>query len=751
MTERVYDLVFEIPLCLIAVLVFGPSLGIEVFGVSQIFLFVLFLGICGSCRFWNGFLKGAVPGLMAAVSGAVILAREKETRLDFVLEHLWVVSLFLLVAACCIWGRGMAQVLLVRRAGILVLAAVLFAGMYRWMNLQKVTVVSAMFLLAVCGAQEAQQIWKKEGDEDPKAHLVYLLPFFALLCLLVWVAPSSDKPYDWAFAKKLAERAKENIKLSGNFFHRGDEDFGTLQVGFSASGGIFGNLRKKKPAEVLKITGGLDVGPRVYLAGKYFDAFDGKHWSSKNEGAENAALLDALETYGAVFRYDPEYVRDYLWEVALNVEYADFHTKYFFVPEKSFLKTGELGGKPFAVRGGDLLSPKTLGYRTGYGVHYFRLNQKSDLFRDFLKDAGEMDRDSWERILDRTFLRETDGVTYRDYLDYRDGIYTYDLPETLLSERACEYLKGYLQEAGSDAEILERLESLFRGYTYTLEPGELPETVQSPEDFVDYFLFETGKGYCTHFASAFVLLARSQGIPARYVQGFYAKKGDAREVTITSDMAHAWPEAYIDGVGWIAYEPTPGFLEGTAGWKTAVRQKEVAPIDSTQPAETPHPPEEVPGAATEPGQEAEEPLSLQIPWKLLGAILGSSLLFLAAAAFCYGKLSKRWYENLTAGEKLRVIAGRDFRILEILGEKPGVGETLEELQERLKEDFTEEERLFLKAYEQAIYSRKAVSAESVRMAEKSFEKLLLKLKARKGKRYLWYRIGLTGFSVGKRS
>ena len=53
-------------------------------------------------------------------------------------------------------------------------------------------------------------------------------------------------------------------------------------------------------------------------------------------------------------------------------------------------------------------------------------------------------------------------------------------------------------------------------YTYTLTPPEKPAN----EDFVEYFLFETNQGFCTHYASSMVMLLRSIGIPCRYVTGY---------------------------------------------------------------------------------------------------------------------------------------------------------------------------------------------------------------------------------------
>ena len=77
------------------------------------------------------------------------------------------------------------------------------------------------------------------------------------------------------------------------------------------------------------------------------------------------------------------------------------------------------------------------------------------------------------------------------------------------------------ETAGQEAVIYAIANLVRTSGEYTLSPGTTPEG----RDFVDYFLFENQKGYCVHFASAAVALLRSQGIPARYAEG-YAVNGN---------------------------------------------------------------------------------------------------------------------------------------------------------------------------------------------------------------------------------
>ena len=76
--------------------------------------------------------------------------------------------------------------------------------------------------------------------------------------------------------------------------------------------------------------------------------------------------------------------------------------------------------------------------------------------------------------------------------------------------------------AGQEAVVRSITDLVLSSGEYTLSPGTTPEG----RDFVDYFLFENHKGYCVHFASTAVALLRSQGIPARYAEGYAVTAGE---------------------------------------------------------------------------------------------------------------------------------------------------------------------------------------------------------------------------------
>jgi len=109
---------------------------------------------------------------------------------------------------------------------------------------------------------------------------------------------------------------------------------------------------------------------------------------------------------------------------------------------------------------------------------------------------------------------------------------------------------------------------LWHHYAYDLS---IPPQ-RRPGDAVDYFLFEERRGYCEQFASAMVVLLRAAGIPARLVTGYVP--GTLNRLTglleVRNSDAHAWVEVYFPRVGWVEFEPTPGFPEVAALGRAAV-------------------------------------------------------------------------------------------------------------------------------------------------------------------------------------
>ena len=86
----------------------------------------------------------------------------------------------------------------------------------------------------------------------------------------------------------------------------------------------------------------------------------------------------------------------------------------------------------------------------------------------------------------------------------------------------------------------------------------LPEPPPARVDPIEWILFDLKQGFCNYYAAAEVLMLRSVGVPARMAVGFAegAFDEEANVYIVRSLNAHAWPEVYFPGIGWIEFEPT---------------------------------------------------------------------------------------------------------------------------------------------------------------------------------------------------
>jgi protein-glutamine gamma-glutamyltransferase len=147
------------------------------------------------------------------------------------------------------------------------------------------------------------------------------------------------------------------------------------------------------------------------------------------------------------------------------------------------------------------------------------------------------------------------------HLGYRYGVD--ERPELL--NRALRLPRGYNPKAldlgreiraksPTDLDVIKNVLNIFRTelFFYTLVPPELGR------DSVDEFLFDTRRGFCEHYAAAFVVLMRAAGVPARVVTGYQG--GEMNPVgdymIVRQSEAHAWAEVWLKDAGWLRVDPT---------------------------------------------------------------------------------------------------------------------------------------------------------------------------------------------------
>jgi hypothetical protein len=136
-----------------------------------------------------------------------------------------------------------------------------------------------------------------------------------------------------------------------------------------------------------------------------------------------------------------------------------------------------------------------------------------------------------------------------------------ELPDDLPDE-VRELAEEETADATSAFDRAAALQDFFRRtgdfeYTLETEPGT------SSSDLVNFL--ENRQGYCEQYAAAMAVMARTVGIPARVAVGYLrgTVQDDGSRVVGAND-AHAWPELYFHGTGWVPFEPTPGARTGSA-------------------------------------------------------------------------------------------------------------------------------------------------------------------------------------------
>jgi transglutaminase-like putative cysteine protease len=157
-------------------------------------------------------------------------------------------------------------------------------------------------------------------------------------------------------------------------------------------------------------------------------------------------------------------------------------------------------------------------------------------------------------------------VTYTDLVDAQPGepgsVY---LEQPDISPAVGVFLEDTIRGIPSD-EVYRQLVAIqnrlrnTQEFTYSTAPATTEGLNAASADYLTNFLTRTKEGYCQQYATAFALLARQLRVPSRVVVGFLpgesvpAQPGD---YIVRGTDAHAWPEVYFDGWGWIPFEPTP--------------------------------------------------------------------------------------------------------------------------------------------------------------------------------------------------
>jgi transglutaminase-like putative cysteine protease len=240
------------------------------------------------------------------------------------------------------------------------------------------------------------------------------------------------------------------------------------------------------------------------------------------------------------------------------------------------------------------------------------------------------------------------------------------------------------------------------------------------------FVTRTRAGYCQHFAGAMALMLRFLGIPARVAVGFTSGDWQDGVWTVTDHDAHAWVEAWFEGHGWLAFDPTPGRGTLSATYTIASDSADaVAALRAGRfdlPVDGGHSGLVAPVPVDVGGEDAN-------PWPVLGGLLA-----LVAAAFSVGvaKLLRRRARYLTRDPR-RVAAATRSELVDFLRDQRldvDRAATLTELSDVLQRQAGISARAYVDAAGRARYGPPGGAAAAAREARRELRRLLHLLRER---------------------
>ena len=299
---------------------------------------------------------------------------------------------------------------------------------------------------------------------------------------------------------------------------------------------------------------------RTYWKADQLDVFDGDRWQQNDASSTSHETL-AFLTDGV----RPRNYRRWLTDIKVTVRNLRSET---FVTAGTLESPPSMPRRPGfqTSRAGIYASSRTLRRGDVYTARAY-VPQPSE--RQLRAAGGDYAAYDLGRYLDITVdPADGAGLTRRDRAEIRFEKFKAE-PQYLYSEgivgtpdelfgrsrlsRSWQLARQLRANADSPFEYVEAVERfLTRGFGYSEQPPAESRTL-------DGFMFETKIGYCQQFSGAMALLLRMGGVPARVATGFSpgSYDDDTKEYIVRDFDAHSWVEVWFNGLGWVAFDPTP--------------------------------------------------------------------------------------------------------------------------------------------------------------------------------------------------
>lgn len=326
----------------------------------------------------------------------------------------------------------------------------------------------------------------------------------------------------------------------------------------------------------LRISGNVNSG--TYLRGYSAAIYTGSGWQQLPEEDYSGFDFNPL-VYAPPYGYNPlPYDMGYASTNELKIELVNANPAYAYTPYylAGFQQTEDQAAFEF-VQDAFIRPPQNTAAYTTLQYNYALSPQNaiasgyllsSSMVETYTTEGGDVvyyvSTDSsylpvsnyWVNSQQQASLTEEE----KEYISFIQETYL-QLPEGVGDDlRTLALQMVDLQPAKTVAEwplVASMVASLVKDMgVYTRNPGAQPRS----EDFALYFLTQSRKGYCVHFATAATAMLRALGVPARYVEGYFSSLSVSGQnwTDVLSKNAHAWVEIWVPNLGWIPVEVTPG-------------------------------------------------------------------------------------------------------------------------------------------------------------------------------------------------
>lgn len=380
-----------------------------------------------------------------------------------------------------------------------------------------------------------------------KKDVRYYVAIPIIMCIVGFLAPVSEEPYKWDFVRKAIDGTGKfisRLKDETVYFFEGFGSGNLGYTGYTGTGKVSGKIEKNVKEE-LKFDFRSKSLP-VYLKGRSYKTFTK---NGMTDPEEEANYSDWFAVY-----------MNSLYYAGVDHEESTYFSKMMIADVSyKYLRTEDVI-RPQTVLNVDYNDkvPKKKKKGFGYRVRYIALDTASP---DFEKLVNSVDKDteplSYTDMI--AYVMDVYGIDFRTVMteeQYYAAVAPKDmsayLDTSMATDRMIELTNELTENCESDYEKALVIEDYLRHYEYSTAVD-----LTDKENYIDSFLFEEGRGYCIHYAGAMVMMLRIAGIPAKFTVGY--NHSDTESSLVLSTESHAWPEAYIAGIGWINFEPTAVF------------------------------------------------------------------------------------------------------------------------------------------------------------------------------------------------